>query len=328
MTPPKDAPTAPAETAVATAPTGLIPSAPGDRTPVRFGLAPTTLEEGWRLAQMMAQSTLVPKSFIGKPYDVLIAIQLGIEIGFAPMQALNSIAVINGRPSVWGDGFLALIMASKPFRNVDEYYEVNVGGKMERRDGLTAEDLKRDDTAAVCTFHRRDRETPITRRFTIAQAKKAGLLTKEGPWQNYPDRMLAMRARSFAGRDGFADVLRGMTTVEEASDLPPMPPIDVPPVVQRISETPAASAGTAAASAPVAAFGPAAADVVIEAGVKGVETFLGEYIATLTNGQRCHVPEMADATELEKFVGTSHKLRLTCVKADDGLRLKTFAIAE
>ena len=70
---------------------------------------------------MMAKSELVPKAFRNKPEDVLVAIQLGTEIGFAPMQALQSIAVINGRPSVWGDGFLALIMASPLYRDHDEY---------------------------------------------------------------------------------------------------------------------------------------------------------------------------------------------------------------
>jgi hypothetical protein len=212
--------------------TALAPAAPS-KTPARIGVAPTTLDEGWRLAQMMAKSDLVPKSFRGKPEDVLVAIQLGTEIGFAPMQALQSIAVINGRPSVWGDGFLALIMGSALYRDHDESYEVDG----QRVEGLSAEALKKDTTAAVCTFWRRGKPEPVTRRFTVGQAKKAQLLGKDGPWQAYPDRMLLMRARSWAGRDCFPDLLRGIRTAEEALDE--RETIDVPIVreVKRVSET-------------------------------------------------------------------------------------------
>jgi hypothetical protein len=215
--------------------TALTP-APPSKIPARIGAAPTTLDEAWRLAQHMANSDLVPKSFRGKPEDVLVAIQLGAEIGFAPMQSLQSIAVINGRPSVWGDGFLALIMASALYREHDEYYEVDG----QRVEGLTAEALKKDTTAAVCTFWRRGKPEPITQRFTVAQARKAALLSKEGPWQSYPDRMLRMRARSWAGRDCFPDLLRGIRTAEEALDEGAT---SAPIVreVRRVSETPEGS---------------------------------------------------------------------------------------
>lgn len=190
---------------------------PASKVPLKMGMAPSTPEEGWRLAQILARSELVPKGYRNKPADVLVAIQYGIEVGFAPMQALQSIAVINGRASVWGDGFLALLMSSPLYKDHDEYYEV--GG--ERRDGLTLEELKRDDSTAVCAFWRRGKGTPVVRRFSVGQARKAGLLGKEGPWTNYPDRMMAMRARSWAGRDAFPDLLRGIRTAEEALDAPP-----------------------------------------------------------------------------------------------------------
>lgn len=190
------------------------------RAPVaigNMGLAPTDLESAWRLAKVFAASELVPKNFRGRPEDVLVAIELGLEVGLAPMQALQSIAVINGRPTLWGDGFLALLIASPQYRNHDEYFEV-AGA---RCDGLTAEDLTHDTTGAVCTFWRRDKAEPTTRRFTVAQATRAGLMGKNGkpgPWVSFPDRMLLMRARSWAGRDTFPDVLRGIRATEEAQD--------------------------------------------------------------------------------------------------------------
>lgn len=236
------------------------PPAPRAGVPVRMGLAPTSLEEAWRMSQFMAGSELVPKQYRGKAADVLVAIQYGMELGFMPMQALQSIAVINGRPGIYGDGFLALILSSPLCLEHDEYYEV--GG--EQRDGLTIEDLKREDSTAVCTFVRKGRPRPVTRRFSVGQAKKAGLLGKEGPWSNYPDRMLMMRARGFAGRDAFADILRGVKTAEELVDLPADDTIDAvatqPIQPRRASETrPSTSAPTASPSATAQPTDPATA---------------------------------------------------------------------
>jgi hypothetical protein len=311
----------------------LTPAAPSNLTgkaaTVRLGLAPTTIEEGWRMAQYMAQSGLVPKNFQGKPADVLVAIEMGIELGLPPMQALQSIAVINGRPSVWGDGFLALIMSSPLYADHDEFYEVDG----QRKDGLVADDLKKDATAAVCTFHRKGKATPVTRRFTVAQAKKASLLGKEGPWQTYPDRMLAMRARSFAGRDAFPDLLRGIRTAEEAMDTPPDIDVDVQPTreVRRISETVTASTTTVpgtSVAGPGTSTPVATEETIGPVQVKEVEQFLGGYTATLANGQKVDVINVEDALELEKFKNSGHKVRLVVTRIENGLALKSFSIAD
>ena len=58
------------------------------------------------------------------------------------------------------------------------------------------------------------------RKFSVADAKKAHLWGRRGPWENYPERMLQMRARGFALRDSFPDALKGVITVEEAQDFP------------------------------------------------------------------------------------------------------------
>lgn len=308
--------------------TELVPATPAAPTttttakaPVAMGVAPQDLEQAWRLAQMMAQSELVPKNFRLKPNDVLVAIQMGTEVGFAPMQALQSIAVINGRPGIWGDGFLALIMSSPLYQDHDEFFEVNG----ERRDGLTVEDLKKDDTAAVCTFVRVGKATPVTRRFTIGQAKKAGLLGKEGPWQQYPDRMLQMRARSFAGRDAFPDKLRGISTAEELRDVPVN---DEPPpmrVVRRLSNTQLAAQSTVV---PTATDGPVDEPGIVVIG-RVVEVDLESASAVVETGEVIVVTSPADLGELQKFVGTPHVLNLSCGASANGeLVLRSLQLAE
>lgn len=165
-------------------------------------MAPATLNEALALAKILADSSFVPKDFRGKTGDVFCAIQFGREVGLAPMQALQGIAVINGRPSVWGDAALALVEASGKLESIIEVLE---------GDGAAM--------VARCTAKRRGRGGLIERTFSMADATAAHLATKDGPWKSYPKRMLQMRARAFVLRDGFSDVLKGLAIREEAQDI-------------------------------------------------------------------------------------------------------------
>ena len=171
-------------------------------TPAK-GLALATMADAMKFGEMVAASDFAPKDFRGKPASCVLAIQAGAEIGLSPMQALQSIAVVNGRPSIFGDAALAVVKASP----VCEYVTEAVEG-----DG--------EQMVATCTAKRRGYPTPTVVRFTVADAKKAGLWGKSGPWSQYPKRMLQMRARGFALRDAFPDCLRGIITAEEAQDYP------------------------------------------------------------------------------------------------------------
>jgi len=167
------------------------------------GFAPTTLTEAIQFSEMLASSSMVPRAYQGKPNDVLVCLQWGYEMGMAPMQALQNIAVINGKPSMYGDSLMALVQASPTCENIEEYFE-NEGTP---------------NPVAVCVAKRKGR-TPVIFKFSVEDAKRDGLWGKSGPWTAYPKRMMQMRARGFALRDAFADVLTGLITVEEAHDWP------------------------------------------------------------------------------------------------------------
>lgn len=167
-------------------------------TKQNFSLAPKDLDEAMRFADMLASASIVPKDYIGKPGNVLVALQWGMELGLQPMQAMQSIAVINGRPSLWGDAMLALVKAHPAFEWIKEECDGNV---------------------ATCTIKRRG-EPEVVQSFSMEEAKRAGLTGKPGPWTQYPKRMLQMRARGFALRDAFPDALRGVVSAEEARDTP------------------------------------------------------------------------------------------------------------
>lgn len=159
-----------------------------------------TIAEAERCAEIIAKSSFCPKGMMDKPGDVLVALQMGQELGLKPMQALQNIAVINGRPSIWGDAMLAVCRQSLDFEFIKEDYD----------------ELKK---AFICTVKRRN-EPECIRTFSMEEASQAGLLKKDGPWQTYPKRMLQMRARGFALRDAFPDLLRGIISKEEAQDMP------------------------------------------------------------------------------------------------------------
>lgn len=172
------------------------------------GLALASFDDAFRFSKMVAASDFAPKDFKGKPESCLLAIQHGSEVGLSPMQSLQSIAVINGRPTIWGDAALALVQASPVCEYVREYTE---------GDG--------DNLTAVCEAKRKGYPAPTISRFSMADAKRAGLAGKSGPWSAYPARMLALRARGFALRNTFADALRGLITAEEAQDYPTPEPV-------------------------------------------------------------------------------------------------------
>jgi len=158
------------------------------------GIVPQSLDEAFRLANGIALSGLAPKG-MDKPEQVMVAIMTGMELGLPPMFAVQKIAVINGRPSIWGDAIPALLW----------------GKGFKLREWMTGEDDKR---VAHCEITRPAGDK-VERTFSVVQATAAGLWTKAGPWKQYPDRMLQMRARGFAARDGAADVLGGLYLAEE-----------------------------------------------------------------------------------------------------------------
>ena len=165
-------------------------------------LRPQTFDQLAKFADMASRSALVPKDYQNKPENIMLAVQMGSEIGLAPMQALQNIAVVNGRPAVWGDAMLALCKCHPNWAGIAEAIQ---------GDG--------DDMRAVCKIERKG-DNPVTVTFSVGDAKKAGLWGKGGPWTQYPKRMLQMRARVFALRDAFPDALKGLISAEEARDIP------------------------------------------------------------------------------------------------------------
>lgn len=164
---------------------------------------PRDMNELWSFCQTISKSSFVPKDFRDRPGDVLAAVQMGAELGLAPMAALQNICVINGRPSIWGDALLAIILAHPECKELEETY-----------------DAKTKTAKCRVVRVRKNGNTRTTEEeFSWADADTAKLTSKD-TYKQYGKRMLKMRARGFALRDAFPDVLKGLITREEAQDFP------------------------------------------------------------------------------------------------------------
>lgn len=187
-------------------------------------LAPQDFNQMWYLAEIFAKSGMVPKQYTNNPPAIVVAWQFGVMLGLNQLTSLQNIAVVNGSPSVWGDAMKALVQESGTLELFVEYFTGT---------------YPQEDYTAVCIAKRKGEgfdynpETSLddlrkmglfVNEFSVADAKRAGLWSKDSPWRTNPKRMLKMRARSFTLRDGWPDVLKGMHSVEEMQDAVDLTP--------------------------------------------------------------------------------------------------------
>ena len=178
----------------------------------KTGIILANMDEIWRFSETVIASGLAPKGITNASAATII-IQMGMELGLPPMASLQNIAAINGRPSIWGDAMLGVVRATGELEEFTEWYELK-GQRLPR-----APIEFPDELMAVCRVKRRGYD-PVETSFSVADAKRAKLWGKQGPWTEYTARMLKFRARSFNLRDEFGDALRGLYSAEEERDMP------------------------------------------------------------------------------------------------------------
>lgn len=133
--------------------------------------------------------------------EAVTRITLGLSIGLMPMQAIQQIANVKGRYTIWGDAALALVRKSGQCIFIKHDYHG-----------------EGDDLTCTVTTQRKGEPYEISDSFSIGQAKKAGI--HRNTWLQYPERMLLNRARSYLLRNVYGDILMGMFTTEELQDIP------------------------------------------------------------------------------------------------------------
>lgn len=160
-------------------------------------IVPINYEMMWKVSQRVTNTPFVPKALQGKPESVLACILYGAEMGIGPMQSLNSIHVIEGRASMSPELMRAMVA----------------------RHGHRIDVIENSSEACEMKGIRHDTGSTATVKWTMADAKKAGLTGKTN-WDRYPRAMLMARCTSELCRILFPDIIAGLSyTPEEVASI-------------------------------------------------------------------------------------------------------------
>lgn len=150
---------------------------------------PHQLQAEMQYAKALAASNLLPKAYQQQPANVLLALDLGRSIGISAAQALATIQVIDGKPTMGASLQAALV------RRAGHKLRVTI---LDDPLTATAELVRADDP-----------DFTFEAVWTMERAQHAGLAGK-GAWKTYPQAMLAARAQTEVIRLGAPDVLIGI----------------------------------------------------------------------------------------------------------------------
>ena len=169
--------------AAKTTPTPAPVQAPG------FSYITAGLQERVGYIERLAPSTILPTAYRGNAANAFVAAETGAALGLEPLQALASIAVINGRATLSSDLMAAVI----------------------RRAGHTLRIVENSPESVTATLIRADdKKFEFTVTWDKDKAVKAGLWGQRGPWSQYPTQMLRARAITEVARQGASEALMGM----------------------------------------------------------------------------------------------------------------------
>lgn len=156
-----------------------------------------------RKASAYAASDLVPKEYRENVPNVLIAMNLARRMEMDPLQVMQSLHVIHGKPG-WSAQFLIAAFNSCG-RYTGIHYRFN-----------------EDKTACrATTTEKATGEIIEGTTITIEMADKEGWLNKSGSkWKTMPEQMLQYRAAAFLVRAHAPEISLGLYTTEELRDIP------------------------------------------------------------------------------------------------------------
>lgn len=205
---------------------GQVPAVRGEGRIARL-IQPQDFQGAWAIAEKLCLSEIIPKNFKPKVYknasaeeralaiqvaasNIVLAWEMGAEVGLSPMAALQSIAVINGKPTLYGEAPLAVVWASGKLESIEE-------------------SLDEEKKIQTCTVKRVGVDKPVTRTFSMAEADAAEMwetdsngngawkkLSARAAWRSWWRDMLMYRARGRVLKALFPDVLKGVD-IQEAS---------------------------------------------------------------------------------------------------------------
>lgn len=193
-----------------------------------FSYITAGLQERADYIARLAPSTILPTAYRGNAANAFVAAETGAALGLEPLQALASIAVINGRAALSSDLMAAVI----------------------RRAGHTLRIVENSPESVTATLIRADdKEFKFEVTWDKDKATKAGLWGQRGPWTQYPTQMLRARAITEVARQGASEALMGMiyspedfgATITDTGEIIEAKVIDDTPAPAPVKPKPAAA---------------------------------------------------------------------------------------
>jgi hypothetical protein len=164
------------------------------------------MNQAWRTANMLSQSTIIPQSYRNKPGDCLILIDLCSRMGLSPITIAQYSQVVQGQFSWKGQACKAFVDADRRYSRPSEYVMVGEEGT--------------PSWGCFLRAYGKDGKTVDGPTVTIQTAINEGWYNKNGSkWKTMPELMLKYRAAAFFARTECPQALMGFQTAEEVMDV-------------------------------------------------------------------------------------------------------------
>jgi len=156
------------------------------------------------MAEFLSKSTIIPVQYQNRSENILIAIDLASRMGVSVLALMQSLYIINGKPSLSGQAIASLIRSSGQFTNVELHY--------------TGEPHT-DSWGAFVTAERNGKLLKGAE-VTVKMAKAEGWYQKNGSkWQTLTELMLSYRSYTYFARMYAPEILLGLHVIEEVEDM-------------------------------------------------------------------------------------------------------------
>ena len=181
----------------------LVVSPQPELAPVTVWTDKKQFDQLFRVANMLSQTSIIPATYQGKPYDCFVALEMATRMGVSPLVVMQNMYVVKGKPAWAGQACTMFINSCGKFSGVKHIY---TGEKGTDSRGCYVTATRISDGVQVNGVE-----------VTIAMAKAEGW-TSNTKWRNMPELMLAYRASAFFARVHCPEALMGVQLADEIYD--------------------------------------------------------------------------------------------------------------
>lgn len=192
----------------------------------------------YQIANMMAESDIIPDAFKRKPANVLIALNMANRLQADPLMVMQNLYIVYGNPG-WSSKFLIAC-----FNTCGRFSSIKY--EFFGKSGTDSYGCRAYATELAT------KEKVVSIDVTMGMANAEGWASKKGSkWQTMPQLMLQYRAATFLIRTVAPEISMGLQTTEELIEtIDVTPGFDVEPNIDNSMEAIAGRVEQEAAEAP------------------------------------------------------------------------------